>query len=726
MEEYTREALFSAIAESGKTFDTEKIVKAYDLAERAHKGALRKSGEEYISHPTAVATILVKLGMDTDSIIGALLHDVVEDTDIRLEYIMKQFGTDVALLVDGVTKLTKIPYSTREVQQAENVRKMLLAMSEDIRVIIIKLADRLHNMRTIEFQPDQKRRDVALETMEVYAPIAHRLGIRAIKDEIEDLSLRELDPVAYKDIEHALDIRKESRERFISFIEERLQERLGGELKNFYIEGRVKSVFGIYRKMYIQGHAFEEIYDIFALRIIVNTVNDCYYALGVIHDLFRPLPGRFKDYISNPKPNMYQSLHSTLVDKEAVPFEVQIRTWDMHYTAELGIAAHWKYKAGLTGKDKLEDKVAWIRQLLESQKDLEDIEDLVHTIKSDLASEEVYVFTPKGDVKSLPLGSTVIDFAYAIHSAVGNRMTGAKVDGRMVPLDYKVKTGEIVDILTTKDETHGPSRDWIKIVRSSEARNKIRAWFKKERREENITEGKAELEREFKRNNITLTNEQMSAFILDIAKKQHCHTADELYAALGYGGIILSRIMPRIKEEYIKQFKTPEGQKTETVIKPKKERQGSSVVKIEGLEHCLVKFSRCCNPVPGDDIIGFITRGFGVSIHKRDCVNIRSAMGDPEQTERLVTASWSDRHEGTFKATIDILSDGRQGVLADVSITLSNMHIPIHELIARELKDKTTSIVLTLGITGLEQLSNIIANLSKISGIIQVIRTSNV
>ena len=531
--------LAEAIEKSNKSYDLPRIEAAYELAKKAHEGQVRSSGDPYISHPIAVAVILVGLGMDSDTIIGALLHDVVEDTSVTLEDIEKQFGADVAELVDGVTKLANIPYSSRAEQQAENVRKMLLAMAKDVRVVIIKLADRLHNMRTLDFRIPEKQRVKSLETMEIYAPLAHRLGIRSVKEELEDLSLKHLDPVAYHEIEQQLALRKEDREAFLKNIIKRIQARLESEHVTAQIDGRVKSIYGIYRKMYIQGRSFDEIYDIYAVRIIVDTVLECYNILGIIHDMLRPIPNRFKDYISTPKQNMYQSLHTTVLDKEGVPFEVQIRTWDMHYTAEYGVAAHWKYKIGMEGKDALDERLAWIRQLLESQKDSDDVEDIVKSIKTDIAPEEVFVFTPRGDVIRLPQGSTVVDFAYAIHSEVGNKMIGAKVDGRIVSLDYKVKTGMIVEIITSTTQSNGPSRDWLKFVKTSEARNKIRSWFKKEKREENVAEGKLALEKEMRRNLIAPPAEEREKFIADIAARQKYNTVDDFYASIGYGGVSL-------------------------------------------------------------------------------------------------------------------------------------------------------------------------------------------
>ncbi len=647
MKYYEIQDLLDLLDRSGKPHDKNSIINAYDLANAAHKGQCRVSGEPYISHPIAVAMILADLGMDDECIQAALLHDVVEDTEIPLEQISRQFGSDVALLVNGVTKLGQISYQTsREERQAENVRKMLLAMAQDVRVIIIKLADRLHNMRTIEVMPEQKRRDKALETMEVYAPLAHRLGIRAVKEELEDRSLRYLDPVAYREIERMLALKQVDRQNFLEKIKQKIRERLSSEYSEIHIDGRVKSVYGIYRKMYMQGRAFEEIFDIYAVRIIADSVMDCYNVLGIIHDLFQPIPNRFKDYISTPKPNMYQSLHTTVIDKEAIPFEVQIRTWDMHHTAEYGIAAHWKYKAGISGKDKLEERLAWIRQLIENQKEADDVEDIVHSIKSDLAPEEVYVFTPKGRVISLPVGSTVIDFAYAIHTEVGNRMVGAKVDGRMVALDTKVHTGQIIEIITTNSKDHTPSRDWLKIAKTSQARNKIRNWYKKERREENIEQGRNELEREFRRNMISLPDGKLKEFLLGIARRQHFEAVEDFLAAVGYGGVLLSKIMPRIKDDFTRQYRSnlpedPTERVLATKVPPRKNRRASSGVIVEGLDSCLVKFARCCNPLPGDEIIGFVTRGYGVSIHKKDCQNVVNSLNDPNNAERWVHSEWA-------------------------------------------------------------------------------------
>ncbi len=714
--------LQNKIAVSEKKYDTALIEKAFQVALKAHGDQKRESGEPYITHPTEVACIVVDLGMDSESVAAALLHDVVEDTVLELEDIEKQFGHEIANLVDGLTKLRRIPYSSREEQQAENVRKMLIAMADDIRVIIIKLADRVHNMRTIEYKAEQKRRDKAKENMDVYAPIAHRLGIRAIKEELEDSSIKCLDPIAYKEIEDALALRKSERENFIKVIKQRIFDRVSPMIPNVYLEGRVKSINGIYRKVYIQNRSFDEVYDIYAVRVIVDTVNDCYNVLGIIHDMFRPIPNRFKDYISTPKPNMYQSLHTTVLSKEGIPFEVQIRTWDMHHTAEYGIAAHWKYKLGLSGSEKLEERISWVRQLLESQAETGDATDIISSIKSDIAPEEVYVFTPKGEVISLPLGSTVIDFAYAIHSAVGNRMVGAKVDSRIVPIDYQVKTGEIIEILTTKEVVNGPSRDWLKIVKTSEARNKIRQWFKKEKREENIVEGKAELEREFRRNGIVLPDDLLQPFLLEIAKRQHCNTVADLYAAVGYGGVQLWRLMPRLKEDFQKLVR-PEDVRPDLNAHPDLPKKDSGGIIVNGTDNCLIKFSRCCNPLPGDEIIGFITRGFGVSVHKRSCTNVPKEIDKCEEPDRWVQVRWAEKIDEEFKSTLEIIANDRQGLLADITLQLTNMHIMIHSLNSRQYKDGKAIIYANITVKGMEHINTIISRMNNIEGIVSINRT---
>ncbi|MGN0171717.1 MAG: RelA/SpoT family protein [Acutalibacteraceae bacterium] len=720
-------SLKEQIMKSEKSYDLDGIDRAIQTAIICHEGQYRASGEEYVCHPLQVAAILVDLGMDSEAIEAGLLHDVVEDTVAELPDIEKHFGHTVAALVDGVTKITKIDFFTKEEQQAENVRKMLLAMSEDIRVIIIKLADRLHNMRTSDAWPAQKRRDKAKETMDIYAPLAHRLGIRSVKEELEDRSLRVLDPVAYHEIEEALALREDARKSFLDSIRERIGARLAEYGMHPYVEGRVKSIPGIYRKMYVQNHAFDEIYDVYAVRVIVDTVNDCYNVLGIMHDMFRPLPNRFKDYISTPKPNMYQSLHTTVLGKEKIPFEVQIRTWEMHYTAEYGIAAHWKYKLGIQKKDKIEERLAWVRQFIESQKDVDDTSDIVRSIKTDLSSDDVFVFTPKGDVISLPVGSTVIDFAYAIHSAVGNRMIGAKIDNRIVQLDTEVKTGEIVEIITTSAAGHGPSRDWINIVKTGEARNKIRAWFKKERREENIEEGKNAFVSELVRNYIRLNDEQLSALAENEAKRQHCTSVDDFYAAIGYGGILLSRLMPRIKDDYARAAKEEAAAqqivRSEQQPSPAKGGKNTGVI-IENMDNCLVKFARCCNPVPGDEIIGFITRGFGVSVHKRDCPNVPVNVADAAEPQRWVSAAWESTVNSDFKAVLHLQARDRERLIADVTTQLATMHVAIYAITAREPKNGHVDISLTVGVNSVTHLELVIARLSRISGMISVTRSN--
>ncbi len=719
-------AAFYEQVKQNPQYDCEKIKKAYDIAKAAHQDQKRRSGEPYIMHPVAVAQILFNFGMDNECIISALLHDVVEDTKVSIDFIRETFGDEVALLVDGVTKLGKIPLSTREEVQAENIRKMFIAMNKDVRVIIIKLADRLHNMRTLQFMPDYKQREKSLETLEIYAPIAHRLGIRAIKDELEDLAVRYLDPIAYQEIENNLSMKKEEGERFLNDIKAQIQERITPLIKNAAITSRVKSVHGIFRKVYIKGKSFEEIYDIYAVRIIVDTMIDCYNALGIVHDMFKPIPGRFKDYISTPKPNMYQSLHTTVLSKDGIPFEIQIRTWEMHRTAEYGIAAHWKYKLGKGGKDALDEKLSWIHRMIETGESTDTAEDLVASIKGDLSVEEVYVFTPKGDIKSLPTGSTVIDFAYAIHSAVGNKMVGAKVDGRIVPLDYQIKTGERIEILTTNQQGKGPSRDWLSIVKTGEARSKIRSWFKKERREENIEEGKASVKRELRRNFIGLSGAKYDEFIKRISEKQHFAHVDEFYAAVGYGGIQINRLMPGIKDEYNKNWKEKEPEKPQLsniVDRPRKNSSSNGVI-VEGIDNCLIKMARCCNPLPGEEIIGFITRGHGLSIHRRNCVNVPQDLEHCAEPERWIHAYWDDSVKIETQSTLDVYAIDRDGIVLDITSTLMNMHVKIHSINARPINDGNCLTTLTVAVSSKEHLDNIVRIIRKIEGVYHIERTN--
>ncbi len=708
-------------------YDCEKIEKAYNLAHDAHKNQRRRSGEPYIMHPVAVAKILFNLGMDNECIIGALLHDVVEDTEYNIDYIKKEFGDEVALLVDGVTKLGQIPLSTREEVQAENIRKMFIAMNEDIRVIIIKLCDRLHNMRTAKFWPEYKQREKSLETLEIYAPIAHRLGIRPIKEELEDLAIYYLDPIAYKEIEKNLSMKKEQGEKFLKDITQQISDKITPVMDNVQITSRVKSVHGIFRKVYIKGKNFEQIFDIYAVRIIVDSMIDCYNALGIVHDMFQPIPGRFKDYISMPKPNMYQSLHTTVLSKSGIPFEIQIRTWEMHRTAEFGIAAHWKYKLGKGGRDRMDNQLEWVHRILEAGNETENAEELVANIKGDLSVEEVYVFTPRGDVKCLPKGSTVIDFAYAIHSAVGNKMVGAKVNGKIVNLDYQVKTGEIVEILTSNQQGKGPSRDWLNIVKTGESRSKIRSWFKKEKREENIINGKNEVDRELKRNFIRLDAEQYEKFLMKIAQRQHFEEIDDFYAAVGYGGIQITRLMPGIKDEYNRNWKPKESVQPKPALNIEKNAsaKNSNGVVVEGIDNCLIKMARCCSPIPGEPIIGFINRGTGLTVHRRDCVNVPSDISVSSEPERWVKCHWDSSVEVEARSTIDVYAIDRDGVVLDITTKMANAHVKIHSINARPINEGNCLTTMTVSVNSKEHLESILKLLRKVDGVYHIERSGS-
>ena len=710
----------------GGNYDYNLVKKAFECCVKAHRGQKRYSHEDYYIHPYNVAKIIVSLGMDSQSIAAALLHDVVEDTEVTIDEIKENFGSDVALLVDGVTKIGRLNFSTKEQQQAESLRKMLIAMGRDIRVIIIKLADRLHNMRTLDAMPEQKQRDKSLETLEIYAPIAHRLGIRPVKEELEDLAIKHLDPVAYDEIENLLNIRKQHREQILEEIKSRIETRLAEEMPgvNMSFQGRVKSIHGIYRKMYVQGKDFDEIYDIYAIRIITDTVADCYNILGIMHDMFRPIPNRFKDYISTPKPNMYQSLHTTVIDRAGIPFEIQIRTFEMHHTAEFGIAAHWKYKEGITDNNKkMEERLAWIRQILDSQAASTDTTDIVRSIKVDLSQEDVFAVTPRGDVINLPVGSTIVDFAFAIHSAVGIKMVGAKVDGKIVPINHEVKTGEVIEILTTNQPGHGPSRDWLNIAVTNQAKAKIRSWFKKEKRTENIAAGKQDIEREFRRNNISLNESEYSEFIADIAKKQHFTSVDEFYAAIGYGGILLSKIMPRIKDNYNKLVSASKPIEM-TPVNTTAHRKSSDGVVVEGIDNCLIKLSKCCAPLPGDDIIGFITRGHGVSIHKRDCNNVPADISKSAEPERWIPAHWAAANTDSFVSTLQVSAIDREGVLLDVMNAVYNMRVPVHTVNARQTKGGNCAVTISISAESVEHLRSIISRLEKLQGVFNVERIS--
>ena len=664
--------------------------------------------------------------MDTDTICSALLHDVVEDTDATLDDLKKRFGQDVAMLVDGVTKLSKIPTNTKEEQQAENIRKILLAMSQDIRVMIIKLADRLHNMRTLKYRPMDKQRNTALETMNIYAPIAHRLGIRAIKEELEDRSFRFLDPYAYSEIEQILDSKKEEREAFIETIKNRIAQRFKDE--DFadppQISGRVKSIYSIYKKIFLHHKNIDEIYDKYAVRVIVTTIAECYNVLGLIHDMFRPLPNRFKDYISTPKSNMYQSLHTTVLGKEGIPFEVQIRTWDMHETAEYGVAAHWKYKEGIKGKDKMEGRLAWVRQVIEAQQTSDDVEEIVHIIKTDLAPEDIVVMTPKGMSVDLPVGSTVIDFAYRIHTEIGHKTVGAKVDGRIVPLDYKLQTGQICEILTTKDTDRGPNRAWLHIVQTNEARSKIRSWFKKERREENIAEGKAELEREFRRHHIYLDESEYTEFLQDDFRRHNCSTLEDFYASIGYGGTSLSKIMPRLKDKYEKLHEADEKDTSMLkIVKPK--ATGKSCIVLDQIDDLAIKFAGCCNPLPGDEVVGFVTRGFGLSVHTTSCTNYQAALArnDPEELERWYDIQWTDTGNSQLQTSFEVTATDRVGLVYDISAVLMEARVPIVHSASRVLKNGNALFECSIVISSTEQLKGLFEKIRKIKGVLSVERS---
>ncbi|MGN1320705.1 MAG: RelA/SpoT family protein [Acutalibacteraceae bacterium] len=717
------EDLLACMKAQGGNYDIPLIKKAFEFCVEHHMGQKRLTSEEYYIHPFNVAKIIVTLGMDSQSIAASLLHDVVEDTDVTIEEIKKLFGEEVALLVDGVTKIGRISISSKEQQQAESLRKMLIAMGKDIRVIIIKLADRLHNMRTIDAMAEQKQRDKSLETLEIYAPIAHRLGIRPVKEELEDLSIKHLDPVAYNEIEQLLKVRKHQREQILEDIKERIETRLTKDMPNVKMsfQARIKSIHGIYRKMYLQSKDFDEIYDVYAIRIITDTVADCYNILGIMHDMFRPIPNRFKDYISTPKPNMYQSLHTTVISREGIPFEIQIRTFEMHHTAEFGIAAHWKYKEGITGTDKyMEDRLAWIRQVLETSDVSGDASEIMRTIKVDLSQEDVFAVTPRGDVINLPVGSTVVDFAFAIHSAVGIKMIGAKANGKIVPINHEIKTGEVIEILTTNQAGHGPSRDWMNIAVTNSAKAKIRSWFKREKRAENIEQGKSDLERELRRNNIVFNEKEANEFIDDLAKRMHFADADELYAAIGYGGLLISKILPRIREDYNKRANAAKAAEVSSIT-PKRQVSSEGVI-VDGIDNCLIKLSKCCAPLPGDDIIGFITRGHGVSIHKCDCSNVPRDIEKCAEPDRWISAHWSNTQKENFTSTLQISALDREGIVTDILNTAYNMRLAVHAINAKQLKGGNCVAMLTISAESVEHLRSIIARMGKISGVFSVER----
>ena len=717
------DSMVQAIRRYAPYVDMKRIDLAYRYAAEKHAQQKRKDGSPYIIHPLAVAEIVAESGLDTDAILAALLHDCLEDTQSTYDEIATLFSPTVAELVEGVTKLTRAPYTTAEEQQMEDLRKMFLAMSKDIRVVLIKIADRLHNMRTLQYQTPEKQISKSRETMDIYAPLAHRLGMQKLKWELEDVSLRYLDPDEYRSIMSFLNAHETESLRFMNRIQNTLTDRFQNVGIHCTITGRIKHVYSIYRKMQMQNKTLDELYDLYAFRVIVDTIPDCYNVLGHVHDLYTPVPGRFKDYISTPKPNMYQSLHTTVIGKEGIPFEVQIRTWEMHQTAEYGIAAHWRYKEGI---HKGSEEFDWVRQLLENQQDVE-AEDYIHSLKVDMFDDEVFVFTPKGRVISLPSGSTPIDFAYAIHSGVGNAMVAAKVNNRIAGFDSVLKNGDIVEILTTKTPK-GPSRDWLNICKSNQARIKIKQWFKKERREENIVNGRASFESELRRQGVSPAVLQPGSELLaTLLRKNGYDTVDDLYAAIGYGGITSTKAFNRVREELLRAGKSAKEEPRETAnaspLSPRTSRRNDSGVIVEGIDSCMVKFSRCCSPVPGDDIVGFITKGFGVSVHRRDCPNVRP--DDPEQRNRWVGVTWAGELESNFSTSLAIESTERDGLILDIATVMTAMKIKTTEIIGRDLGNGKSVVTITFEIKDKSQLAVVRQRLRNIHGVYDVRRNTN-
>ena len=718
--------------------DFARIRASYEFARAHHGEQRRKSGEPYITHPLAVAQIVAEeLHLDSESIEAALLHDVIEDTDATYEDVAKLTSPTVADLVEGVSKLTRIQYATKEDEQMENLRKMLIAMSKDIRVILIKISDRLHNMRTMEYQSPTKQKQKSLETMEIYAPIAHRLGMQRMKWELEDLSLKYLDPIGYDEIVSKLEAKRPEYEDFMRRTQDQIDQRLKELDISHVVYGRMKHPYSIYRKMFSQNKSIDEIFDLFAFRVVVDTIGDCYNVLGVIHDLYKPILGRFKDYIGTPKPNGYQSLHTTVMGTDGIPFEVQIRTREMHEIAEYGVAAHWKYKQNGQGAGT-EGKYEWVRRLLENQEGA-DAEEFIHSLKVDMFADEVFVFTPNGDVQNLPAGATPIDFAYAIHSAVGNRMIGAKVNNRIVTLDHVLKNGDIVEILTSKN-AKGPSRDWMKIAKSTEARSKIRQWFKKERKDENIVNGRSAFDAELRHCGISMKDVLDPEFLPVLLKKVAYPTLEDLYAAIGYGGFTAQKAVSRIQGELQRRqqqrqqeqllleaateekkeepAKAPDAAKQQKQPKAVKSEQG---IIVEGLDNCLVKFSKCCTPVPGDDIVGFITRGYGVSVHRADCPNA-SAEKRAEQPNRWIRVSWGTDTNDSYPTTIEAVCKDRLNLLLDISAALSSTKTFVLGLNTRSTEDGFAIIRVEVRIKDGTQLNNLMNKLHQISGVLKVTR----
>lgn len=709
----TIDELLDKITASKPEFDVAKIKAAYEFAEKAHRGQKRESGEDYIIHPLEVASLVFDLGMDTTSIVAALLHDVVEDTPVELEEIERLFGPNVAMLVDGVTKLTRLNFQTQQEQQMENLRKMFLAMTHDLRVIIIKLADRLHNMRTLKHLPEEKQKKIARETIEIYAPLTHRLGMWKIKWELEDLALRYLDPDAYYDLVNKVAKKRQEREGFIREVEKTLENALAETKLKAEIQGRPKHFYSIYHKMHDQGKTFGEIYDLLGIRVIVDTVQDCYEVLGIVHTLWKPIPGRFKDYVAMPKSNMYQSLHTTVIGPEGEPFEVQIRTREMHRTAEYGIAAHWLYKENATDNKDLRDKIAWLRHLIEWQGEMKDSEEFMETLKIGLFMDEVFVFTPRGDVKNLPAGSTPVDFAYSVHSTLGHQCTGAKVNGRLVPLDYQLKNGDIVQIISSK-QSSGPSPDWLQFVKTTKAKNRIRQWQREQYRGESIQAGRELLERELRKHGMEVHENMRQDILLEGAKKLGFSNVEDLFASLGDAKVTPAMVIGKIapEKEIIKQ---PQRQEAEEKRKPK--RNGTGVI-VRGVDDLLVRFSKCCNPVPGDEIIGYTTRGKGVSIHRSNCVNL-----DKEDKERIIDVAWDKDIQGTYPVDIEIIGTDRVNLLVDVMTAISELKLYLSAAKARSKKG-TAHINLTLEISNSDQIRLICNRIKKVEGIERVYRVS--
>jgi GTP pyrophosphokinase len=697
------------------------INEAYEFAKSKHEGQLRKSGESYIIHPVEVAFILADLQLDIDTIAAALLHDVVEDTTVSLNEIEKKFGKEIAIMVDGVTKLTRLAYSTKMEQQAENLRKMFLAMSKDIRVLLIKLADRLHNMRTLKSMEVEKQREKARETIEIFAPLAHRLGISKIKWELEDLSLRYIDPDAYYLLVDKVAKRRNEREEYIDNVIRLIKENLSKVGIEGDIQGRPKHFYSIYKKMKNGDKGFDEIFDLMAIRILVDTVKDCYGVLGIIHTIWKPIPGRFKDYIAMPKPNMYQSLHTTVVGPQGDPLEIQIRTYEMHKTAEFGIAAHWKYKEGVNeGEEQLDLKLQWLRELLEWQRDTKNPREFMESLKIDLFTDEVFVFTPKGDVINLPSGSTPLDFAYRIHTDVGHKCIGAKINGRIVPLTYNMNNGDIVEILTSTHST--PSLDWMSIVKTSQARSKIKHWFKREKREESVEKGRELFEKEGKRQGLDVFEHIKEPWFLDIVKRYTYNTTDDLYAGIGFGEITANKIILRMIDEIKKRNK----QSTlEEIIKKEtkqlKERKNYLGISVKDVDNIMIRLSKCCNPVPGDSIVGYITKGRGVSVHRADCSNIGLL---PNQIDRKIEVEWVDAPKTTYPVDIKVWSVDRQGILSDVINIIVDSKIHLSKVNARSSKDGMALMDITLDIAGLDQLKTIMDKIQRVRDVIQVDRTT--